>query len=348
MKNHIKIGIRELALGAGIAGAAIVFMAFRFIWIPLLISAIIAFIINPLVCLFEKKGASRSTAILTTYFLLFIFLALFFYAVVPVILDESQSFAKIFPGYMEKWHREVWSYFLKFSRRKLPDYLQNSINSAIVMLEERLRIAFMQLVSGLLNFFRNIPLIFLIPFFTYYISRDFSSFKRKIFCVYSQQEQGKVLDAVQEMNRVLNLYLRGQLFIAFMVGIMVTMGLLLLKIEFAVLIGIFAGLLNLIPYFGSVIGAIPAVLLGLVQSPWTAFYVIILFITINQIEAFFLSPKILGNSLGLHPLVIFLAILFAGKFFGFLGMLFIMPILGIGKVLFKYALEALAGSKVNG
>jgi predicted PurR-regulated permease PerM len=122
------------------------------------------------------------------------------------------------------------------------------------------------------------------------------------------------------------------------VGLFIYGGLALLKIPYALFIGLLAGLFDIIPYFGPVLGFLPAAALALSQSPLTVLWVLLLFIAANQIENSLISPWLIGDRVGLHPLVVIFAVLVGGYLMGILGLLIAVPVAAIGRVLLDFFL----------
>ena len=129
-------------------------------------------------------------------------------------------------------------------------------------------------------------------------------------------------------------YLRGQFTDAFVVGLLSVMALWLLDVQYFIIIGIFAGLANMIPYVGPVAGAVPAIVITLIngKEPISVLYIIIAFAIVQLIDNIIIQPLVLSKSVNLHPLIIVFAVLIGGQFFGLLGMLLAVPAAGIIKV----------------
>jgi predicted PurR-regulated permease PerM len=137
-----------------------------------------------------------------------------------------------------------------------------------------------------------------------------------------------------DVNAVVGGFIRGQLLVAIIVGVLITIMLTVLHVRYAFLIGVIAGLLEIIPYLGAFVGAAPAVIIALVTNgPLNAGLVVLGFIAINQIEGHVISPLVVGESVGLSPLIIILALLTGGELFGLAGLLLAVPVAGIIKVL---------------
>lgn len=141
------------------------------------------------------------------------------------------------------------------------------------------------------------------------------------------------------MNGILNGFIRGQLVNAAVVGLLISAGLALLGIKYSLFIGLIAGLFDIIPYFGPIIGFIPASVLALAKSPIAVVWVLVIFVVVNQIEANIISPKIIGERVGLHPLAVIFAIFSGGELMGIVGMLIAVPVAAIVRVLLNYTLQ---------
>ena len=142
-------------------------------------------------------------------------------------------------------------------------------------------------------------------------------------------------DISRKADRAVGGYLRGQLLITMIIGVLIWIGLTLSGVPLALAISFLAAVFNLVPYLGPVVGTLPAVLLGLTVSPLTALLALIVFIVANQIEAHMLSPLILGKSTDIHPVTVLIAILIGIGFLGILGAFIAVPIAAFGKVLLE-------------
>ncbi len=148
-----------------------------------------------------------------------------------------------------------------------------------------------------------------------------------------QKRHAVLTEALSEINTVFSKFIRGALLDALIIAILASIGLSIMGLEGSVFIGIFAGIANVIPYFGPVIGMIPAFLMGLCTDGfWSGALAVIILLVIQQIDCNFIYPKIVGTSTGLHPLMVLLAVSVFGYFGGILGMLLAVPIAGIIQV----------------
>ena len=143
----------------------------------------------------------------------------------------------------------------------------------------------------------------------------------------------RINDVLNDMDMVFSKFLRGQLLDALIVAIITSIILTIIRLDFAVLLGCFAGITNIIPYFGPVFGAIPAVIVALFTGGLSkAVITLIAFVIIQQIDGNLIYPKVLGSSTGLHPVFVLLAVTFGGYFWGLLGMVLAVPIVAFIKL----------------
>ena len=190
-----------------------------------------------------------------------------------------------------------------------------------------------------MGLFSGLFIYLLTPILAYYLLRDKAIICEKINGIFPCAYKQRIAYLCREIDRVLTKFIRGHLLLALIVGILMAIGLSIINVKFAILLGIFAGVLDLVPYFGPILGAIPAVAIALLDSKSKAIYVIIITVLIQQLESNYLSPKILGESVGLHPLAIIFVVLAGGHLFGFLGLVLAVPAAAIGKIIINYYLD---------
>ncbi len=184
-------------------------------------------------------------------------------------------------------------------------------------------------ILGILAIFVVVPVVAI------YILIDKDAMYATLLSVIPVDSRPKGLKILWEINAVVGGFIRGQLLVAIIVGILITIMLTLLHVRYALLIGVIAGLLEVIPYLGAFVGAAPAVLISLVTNgPVNAAFVVAGFVAINQLEGHLISPLVVGESVGLSPLTIVIALLTGGELFGLPGLIVAVPIAGIIKVLF--------------
>lgn len=330
---------------------------------PLIIALVITYLFHPLVSRIEafilmnvklmapkaekndQHGHLRRTiSVLITYLLLLALIVLFIYSLYVLIsgslprnidlnsmLDSitnyTKSYNELFIRLTASMEKSGLSGEVKNQLLRLIQVSQNFTGNAIVGLFTSLQ--------GFGNNLLNILLGFIIAF---YLLMDFQYFKslyrQSTAMLFKPQHNEKLSDFMADINGVVSSFIRGQLLVALIVGVFSSILLYIVGLDFAVLVGMTAGLFNVIPYFGPIIGSIIAVVVGLLSgSPLKALLAVAALVVVQQIDSNIISPRIVGNSVGLHPVFIILSIIIGGSCFGLLGMLIAVPVAGIIKLL---------------
>jgi len=304
---------------------------------PFLIAIIIAYILNPLVVLFEKRRVSRGLAILLLYAIFFAVVFLAGVWTIPGLVTELQKLMEVLPEYTAQAQAFIGHLYSDYRRFHLPDSLRVALDENILLLQRALQSLLERVSGALLGLFSHFFVLLLVPLLVYYFLRDIEHLKRSLVALFPARYRQRVLVAASEIDAALGAYLRGLLLICFLVGLLTYIGLRLLGVEFALILGIIYGLTNIIPYFGPLIGALPAVFIALLDSPALALKVVGVMVVVQQFDSQLLSPQILGKSLGLHPLAVILALLAGGQLFGLPGLILAVPLAAMLKILLRHA-----------
>lgn len=296
----------------------------------------LAFLVNPLVELIQSKGASRPAAALTTYLFLVMILTIVLAFIIPVITAELRQAGQALPRLAADVQKRFAALETQFERFRIPINVQEALYAGLNRARTQIEAGITRLAVGIPGLFSRLLTLVLVPVMAYYISKDYPGLSQSALRVLPRRHRDEALRVGTDVNRALAGYIRGQLTVGFFVGVLITAGLLLLGIEFALLIGVVAGVFNVVPYLGPVLSATPALLLALRNEPLTPLYVILLFAAVNQIDSTLISPRIVGRHVGLHPLVVILAILVGGKLFGVLGLLAGVPVVAMVKIVVSH------------
>lgn len=306
---------------------------------PFLIALIMAYLLDPLVDYLEEKGINRTWGILFIYFTLIIGIAAAIFYGLPRIIVELNKFIETIPLYAAQIQEYITGFQRDYSRVSIPDSIREITDETIKNIEDRLISIVKSTVQGLVFFLSKIFDIILAPILAFYLLKDFDNIKNWLLQLIPAGYRKDIVILGQQMDKVLKSFFRGHLIVAFIVGLFTTIGLSLIGMEFALVLGLVAGVFNIIPYFGPLFGIVPAVAFALLQSKKMAVYVLVIMTLIQQIEGNIISPKILGKSVGLNPLMIILVLLAGGHLFGIVGMIFAVPVTGILKVLITFILK---------
>lgn len=307
--------------------------------LPFLYAGIITYLLAPPVEELERRGTPRILAILLLYAAAGGGLVLLITRLVPILVGELNGLAEKVPLYtaqvqgLVRWFQENYAHVeLPASiRQVLDETISRSEQALLAYIRSAAKVAF-SLLSHALS-------LVIAPVLAFYMLRDLKLIRKTVAGFLKEPARTEVFSLLHQIDRVLGGFVRGHLLVALIVGILTFVGLTFLGIDFALIIGLVAGLFDIIPYFGAVIGALPAVAIALLESPLKAFYVIILFLVIHQIESAIVSPKIIGQRVGLHPLVVIFALLVGGNAAGIIGLLLAVPITASAKALLLYLWE---------
>ncbi|MDD3839938.1 MAG: AI-2E family transporter [Clostridia bacterium] len=313
----------------------------KFIFLPVFIAGIISYILNPLVCFIDKYVKSRTISVIILFSAFIIILVLMVIFIVPKFYEDLSELFVVVPEYIERYKRVVDNFQNYLDSSHMPMMLKDVINTNIQMIGNIIFRYFKSFNKTILNLFSQMLDIIIIPVLSFYFLKDMNYFKNKTVEILPLKYKKTIIGILKDINIVLAKFVRGQFIIALIIALMSTVGLYLLNIRYALLLGTLAGMFDVIPYFGPVIGAIPAILLAALESPSKIFSVIIVFIIIQQVESGIITPKIIGDSMELHPIVVIISLLIAGKFFGILGMLIAVPIVATLRVIFNHLYKAL-------
>jgi predicted PurR-regulated permease PerM len=208
------------------------------------------------------------------------------------------------------------------------DSLQNWSKQNLIQVGENVFLNIINIFGNLISFISVLVIVF-------YLLLEIEAIKKIIQSIIPIKFQSYTIRLFIQMQNKLSLWLRGQLILCLVIGILSYIGLLILGVKYALLLALIAGISEIIPYLGPILGAIPAVFLAFTQSPLTALLVIILYLIIQQLENTLLVPKIMGKTVGLNPVIILIVFLIGGKLYGPIGALLAIPVATALSVLIK-------------
>ena len=180
--------------------------------------------------------------------------------------------------------------------------------------------------------------LILIPVVTFYLLRDWDLLVKGVHDLLPRNMQAEISRTAIEVDDVLGAFFRGQLMVMLALGVIYSVGLSLVGVELAVLIGMGAGLLSVVPYLGSIVGVLVAAGAAIFQfQDWFHLLMVLLVFGVGQsAESMYLTPKLVGDRIGLHPVTVIFAVLAGGQLFGFLGVLLAMPVAAVLNVLVRH------------
>lgn len=312
--------------------------------LPFVVAFIISFIFSPLVERLARKKVPRPISIIGILLVLLGILATISVVVLPMVFQQFQSFLTSIPTLATEVSNSLNSVvnrgFLGFAPEN--QGLQQAVITAI---SSRIEDVTRAIPNGILTFVAQAATaltkmlnLVLVPFLSFYIMKDFELIKYRIKMVFPRRHRQLVSDIYAIVDRILGSYLRGALTVAFINSIVITSLMSIWGVKYPLVIGLISGLLDMIPYFGIIISTSVAALIALFgDNPgFQVVMVIVSFLGMNLTETTILYPKIIGSKIGVHPVLLILALLIFGYFMGFLGLLIAVPTTAILIALRKY------------
>jgi putative permease len=306
--------------------------AFSVLFLPLLLSLVLAFLLDPLVTLLEKL-CMRTGSIFIVYIL--------------ALGLASLAVLWLTPHWREFWNN-MGADFPRYTAQVIVALKKviAALHDRFPMIAEfdfpgKVRIWMEQLMSAILaetpqSALKIGGLLVIVPLFTFFFLRDGRSILRACVALAPNRHFEMVRDLSYLVSRQLSHFVRGRIIEAIIVGLVVAVGLSFTDIRYAPMLGIFAGVTNLIPYIGPIIGMVPGILIAFVDLGVGGqfWWIVILYILIAQvlIDNFILIPILISRVSNLHPLLVFFAIIVGGKFYGIIGMIIGVPILSVIKI----------------
>jgi len=302
-------------------------IAFSIIGPPIIFAVIFYYLLTPLVDWLEKKRFSRNTAIAFVFSVVLLLIIGGMNYIVPIIQRQVASLIDIWPEY---WRNFIGQVETLFNIEVLSDFMnQTEDTSVIETLTEQTTSLLNATVGGIGSVIGTITRVFItlftMPFVLFYLLKDGKQIPYRVSRYIPTKARPTVNKLLTDINRQISYYVRGQLIVAIFVGFMFYIGFSIVGLDFALTLGIFAGFMNLIPYLGSFIATIPALIIAVVDSPFMLFKVLIVFGFEQLLEGRVISPQVLGNSLKIHPVNIIFLLLVAGRLFGLMGVVFGIP-----------------------
>jgi predicted PurR-regulated permease PerM len=312
--------------------------------IPVIASFAIAYLLNPLVEGGQQRGFSRPVSALTAIIVVTLVIAGFLWFVIPDLWQQASSAIDIILKNLNKEN----SLKVRAALRELSPMLDAMIGwriSRLVSSPDFLVQASQSWIAGSLTGFLARAAgaldLLLIPFFVYYILVDFPQWRLSIDDLIPPRFRDPFSRLFDEVGRILQSYVLGQLMIALIMSGLYAIGFAALSVPAWAGLAVLSGLLNIIPYVGTGFGIILASGLEFASGGglWSVAGVLAVFAAVQAIEGYFLTPRILGARLRLHPMAVFLGLLIGGRLFGFLGILMAVPVIAVSHVFLKFLRE---------
>lgn len=307
---------------------------------PIILAGVLYYLFRPIVH-FLSRWIQRGVAILLIYLGAIALFTLIVILIGPELREQFNSLARNAPLFVHEFRE----FMLRMQENELFVRFQHSINlsleEAINWLEMYLNEIVTAVGSNLasfIGFITNIIIIIvIIPFVLFYMLKEGEKMPNQVFRLFPERYQQKGKQILGDMDEALSSYIQGQIIVSFCVGVLCYIGYLIIGLDYSLVLALVAMFTNVIPFVGPWIGTFPAVIVGLLHSPFMALLVVIIVVIVQQVESNFISPQVMGRKLSIHPLTIILLLLVAGRFAGLLGLLLAVPTYAVGKVIVSHA-----------
>ena len=306
------------------------------VMLPVILSGLLFYLLNPLVDFMEKYKINRVLAISIIFVIIAVLLIIGLAVAIPNLQRQVVIFAQNVPSYLEDADRVIDDLVTK----RLPDDFRPQLEQVLAQFSTQATAWASNISSKAVNWVsaiisgtsQVIVALIIMPFMLFYLLRDGKGLRDYITQFLPNKLREPVGKVLSDVNQQLANYVRGQITVAVIVAIMFIIFFKIIGLRYAVALGVTAGVLNLVPYLGSFLAMIPALVLGLIAGPVMLLKVIIVFIVEQTIEGRFVSPLILGSQLNIHPITILFVLLTSGSMFGIWGVLLGIPIYASAKV----------------
>lgn len=333
----------ELWVKRGIGVAIFLFILWLFykihsIFFAFFIGFLIAYLLEPFVQFLEKMKIRRTLALILLLVLLTGIIFILLESLIPHLIEQFTLLVIRVPQYFEvikKWVIDV------MNKLRIPfqsDVILREIFRQSGTITQSVFKSVLSMGKGIGVLVNIFYYFFLAPILGFYMLKDMPKIRKRFYEFIQKSNLSHIIvPSLQEVNVLLGRYVRGQLLICIIDGILIGFGLWIFGIDYSALLGIWSGLFQAVPNIGFIMGILPAIFVSMFCPPiWISFVkVIILFVFVNLVEGHFIIPRIMSRSVDIHPLLIILSLLVGAYLFGFVGLLFAVPAAVVIKVVIK-------------
>lgn len=322
--------VRRILIGIVGAFFLATIIGYWSVFVPFMIALVIAYLFDPAVVYLEKcrLKLKRTPAVI----LVFVVALLIIGALVAIIYPFLKSGVTALVGTVSANSKDIEGFFngilrwfeglnlpLNIDKTKLLADLSRGAQTFISGF-------FTDLSNVSLSIIESLPMLLIIPLMVFYFMKDKYRFFAVLKKYTADKNEARIREFFDDVNKQLGGYVRGQVLLSLLVFLITTAAMMLFGVSYPVLIGIAGGVLNVVPYFGPVISALPAVILGIINhSPYLG-GIILFFVLMNVVVSVFVSPKLFSRATNLHPLLVLLALFLGSTAFGMIGMIIAIPL----------------------
>lgn len=316
----------------------------RSVLLPFVAGIIIGYLLDPLTSKFEKWGMNRTLATILVMTLVVLILFPLLVLLIGVIDEQLGQFIASVPVYLSAFLKKAEPFFAELQERfpgleadKIKLYIRSNMANGLKLVGSILR----GVITSGFAFFNVLSLLLITPVVAFYMLRDWDKFVSKVDSLLPQQSKESIETQAREIDTILAGFIRGQLSVCVLLGSFYALGLYVVGLDLGVLVGFIAGIISFIPYVGTITGFVISMAIAFAQfdNLPQILQVAAVFAVGQFLEGNFLTPKLVGDSVGLHPVWVMFALLAGGVLLGFLGLMIAVPVAAIIGVLLRHAIE---------
>lgn len=311
---------------------------FNFIAFPIIATIILFYLVSPIINKLDQRGINKRVSIFGLFIVIVLLIVWGVSYLVPILQNQTKTFMDNLPGYMETIDRMITeSPFIPNAEAVFPNISSYIENFDLAVITEQINPILTSTFGSLGSVIGTITQLatgfVMIPILLYYILVEGDKISQRILHHIPTKYRPTTRRIMYRGNYQVSQYIRGQILVALIVGIMFGVGYAIIGLDYGVTLAVISGLLNVIPYLGSFIAVVPALIIGLLTSPLMFVKVILVLVIEQTIEGRIVSPQILGNSMKIHPVTILLILVGAGHIFGLMGVILGVPGYAVIKVI---------------
>jgi len=312
---------------------------------PFMVSAVLAYLGDPLTDRLERRGLSRTIAVVVVFVVMALLGVTFLLIMIPLLQKQALVLIERIPQGIQWLQERVLPYLLALPGLADATIDLDTVRQAVTEHWGQVGKAVTQVLAEVTAsgqaLFAALAYLLLIPVVTFYLLRDWDVLVRHVHALIPRSVEPTVVRLTRECDAVLAQFLRGQLLVMLGLAFIYTVGLWAVGLDSAFLIGMLAGLVSFVPYLGFIVGIVLAGFAALIQygDAVHLFYVVAVFGVGQLIEGFVLSPWLVGDRIGLHPVAVIFAVMAGGQLFGFFGVLLALPVAAVALVPLRHSQE---------
>lgn len=319
---------------------------FSGMFMPFFIAIILAYLLNPLVKIFERRGFGRGLSVLFVCVIVLLILFGVFMSFVPSLISNIAQMVTNIPSMLQdlqNYGGQISEFIQKYNDSDMSKYfnLEQSLSQVAGMFGSMLQ----GLSNAIIANSGQLMNIIIVPLVTIFLLLDKELFTQSLMYLVPIDARNQVKKMFYDIDMVIGGFIRGQGLMSIIAGILTGVGAYFMGLPYAPVIGVIAGVTTMIPYFGPAVGMVVICIMALLSSPIQMVYILIWMAIVQVVCGNLLAPALMSGNVGLHPVIIIFSIFFFGAMFGGLGMILAVPIMGTVKVVMKYLIAGFASSK---